>query len=163
VVFAVVITGAPGSGKTATLIGLSDALADTGVAHAVVDVDDVARAFPYPDDAGRLELLRDCCASHRRRGASLFLVAEVVETPAALRDLLDAVGADEHLLVRLVASPAVRRERIIAREPPGWSGLEHLLALSDAHLDGLGEGLVLDTERCGPQELGERIRAALPQ
>jgi hypothetical protein len=161
-VFAVIITGAAGSGKTATLVGLHDALADSGVAHAAVDVDDVAWAFPYPDDATRLEALRDCCASHRRRGASLFLVAEVVETPAALRDLLDAVGAEEHLLVRLVASPAVRRERIIAREPSGWSGLERLLALSDDHIDGLGEGLVLDTERCGPQELGERIRAALP-
>ena len=161
--FAVVITGAPGSGKTETLIGLHDALADAGIAHAAVDVDEVAWTFPYPDAAARLEAVRDACASHRRRGASLFLLAEVVETPAQLRDLLEAAGAEEHVLVRLLASPAVRRARIIAREPPGWSELEQLLEETAKHEDRLEGGLVLDTERSTPRELGERIRAALPQ
>ena len=99
-VFAVVITGAPGSGKTATLTALHDALADAGVANAAIDVDDVAWAFPYPDQAARLEALSDAVASHRRRGATLFLVAEVVETQPGLVALLDAIGTREHLLVR---------------------------------------------------------------
>lgn len=161
--FAVIITGAPGAGKTVTLIGLHDALADAGIAHAAVDVDDVAWSFPYPDAGTRLEALRDAVASHRRRGATLFLVGEVVETGAGLRALLDAIGTHDHLLVRLTASAATRRERIIAREPPGWSELEHLLEESAGHDDRLEGGLVLDTERSTPRELGERIRAALPQ
>ena len=89
-------------------------------------------------------------------------LADVVDIPASLRDLLDA-GAEQHLLVRLVASPTVWRERIITREPAGWSGLKHLLSLSDGDLDGLAGGLVLDTERSAIRELADRIRAALAQ
>ncbi len=54
--FAVVISGAPGSGKTATLTALADALAGAEIAYAVIDVDEVAWAYPFPDDAGRLRV-----------------------------------------------------------------------------------------------------------
>jgi Cdc6-like AAA superfamily ATPase len=78
-VFVVVVTGPPGSGKTVTLAALSDALVRDGVAHAAVDVDEVAWAYPYPDLAQRCEQLHVWCAAHRSAGYETLLVAEVAE------------------------------------------------------------------------------------
>ena len=81
--------------------------------------------------------------------------------------MLSAVGADDHLLVRLDAPVATMRERIVEREPPGWFGLEHLLGevepldRSLAALDGVH--LTLDTERLSLAEVVERIRQARPE
>ena len=104
-VFAVLVTGPPGSGKTVTLTALLDALAEDGIHHAGVDVDEVAWAYPFPDLAQRCEHLRAWRDSHARSGATLLVVAEVIESRAHLADVLAALGADDHLLVRLHANP----------------------------------------------------------
>jgi hypothetical protein len=164
-VFAVVISGAPASGKTATLTALADALAGAEVAFAAIDVDEVAWAYPFPDDEQRLEYLCGAWQAHRRAGQELVLVGEVVETPEALRMLLDAVGAEDHLLVRLEAGLPTLRERIVAREPADWFGLDYILGLVEqsAAFKGLEDThLVLNTEELGPREAAERIRAACP-
>jgi len=126
-VFAVVVTGPPGSGKTVTLEALSDALVKDRVAHAAVDADEVAWSYPFPDLAQRCEYLRVSCAAHRRAGYETLLVAEVIESAAHLDDVLAALGSDDHLLVRLDAPLDTLRLRIIAREPPGWASLDYLL------------------------------------
>lgn len=164
--FAVVLTGAPGAGKSHCLMLLSDTLVDDGIAHAAIDADEVAWAFPFPDLARRTELTAAAWDAHRRAGHELVLVAEVIESDRHLAGLLGALGVSEHLLVRLEARPETLRERIVAREPPGWSGLRHLLdemeryAISLAELDGVG--LALDTEETGAEEVAGRIRAARP-
>ena len=160
--FAVLVTGPPGAGKTATLIALSDALVDDGIAHAALDADEVAWAFPSPDEARRRELLGAAAGAHRADGHELLLVAEVVETDADAAALLAAVGAGEHLLVRLDAPVELLRERIVAREPPGWSGLEHLLGEAERGLGELEGALVLSTEEMTSSAIAERIRAARP-
>ena len=165
-VFVVLVTGPPGAGKTVTLTALSDALVEAAVPHASGDVDELAWAYPFPDLPQRCAHLRDWCDSHRRAGRTLLLVAEVIESPAHLSDVLAALGADDHLLVRLEAEPATLRRRIVAREPEGWFGLEYLLNemeqlhLSMAGLDGVH--LVLDTERLTAPQITEAIRAARP-
>jgi broad-specificity NMP kinase len=159
-----VITGAPGAGKTACLTALSDSLVDHEVAHAAIDVDEVAWSYPHPDNHERFVHLKACADSHRRAGQELLLVAECVESPAHLAGLLTAVGADDHLLVRLDALPGTLRARIEAREPPGWFGLDYLLGYAErspAMLATVEAGLVLDTEKLTPAESAERIRAAL--
>jgi broad-specificity NMP kinase len=165
-VFAVIVTGPPGAGKTTCLIALADALIDRQVAHAAVDVDEVAWAYPFPSDGERLVLLGHAWDAHRGAGHDLLLVAEVVESNAHLAELLSAVGADDHLLVRLEAQPATMRERIVAREPAGWSGLEHLLgeveryAVALPKLDGVH--VTLDSERLSPEEEAALIRSERP-
>ena len=164
--FAVVLTGPPGAGKTVALTALSDALVADGVEHAAVDVDEIAWGYPFPTLEQRCEYLRACCESHRRMGHRTLLVAEVIESAGHLRDVLRAIGADDLLLVRLDARLATLRERIIAREPPGWPGLEYLLGETEPlhtalpRLDGVH--LVLDTEQLEPAEITERVRAARP-
>lgn len=166
-VFAVLLTGPPGSGKTVTLTALLDALAEDGVPHAGVDVDEVAWAFPFPDLSQRCEHLRAWRDAHTRAGASLFVVAEVIESPDHLAELLTVLDVDDHLLVRLHASTGSLRARIIAREPDGWFGLDILLdEMERFHatmpsLDGVQ--LVLDTEQFSVQQITESICAARPE
>jgi chloramphenicol 3-O-phosphotransferase len=162
-VFAVVINGAPGAGKTACLMALSDTLVKDEIGHAVIDVDEVAWAYPYPSNAERFALLGASWEAHRRAGHELLLVGEVVESDHELSELLATVGARDHLHVRLEAPPATLRQRILEREPPGWSGLDYLLkemerwAVVLKELDGVH--LALDTEALSPDECAARIRA----
>jgi hypothetical protein len=165
-VFAVVVTGPPGAGKSACLLALTDALVDDEIAHATLDVDEVAWAYPFPSVEQRTVLLAGAWEGHRQAGHDVLLFGEVVESNEHLADLLGAVGADDHLLVRLDATPAAMQERVLAREPPGWSGLEHLLgeveryAISLSELDGVH--LTLDSERLSPEEIAARIRSERP-
>jgi Ni2+-binding GTPase involved in maturation of urease and hydrogenase len=47
-VFAVVITGPPGAGKTSVLSALVDALSDDDIAHAAVEVEMLVWTHPGP-------------------------------------------------------------------------------------------------------------------
>jgi hypothetical protein len=77
-VFVVLVTGPPGAGKTATLIALSDALVDDGIAHAVVDVDDVAWAYPFPSLEQRVfRPIRGPGSPPRRGGARSIACAGI--------------------------------------------------------------------------------------
>ena len=164
--FAVVVTGPPGAGKTACLSALTDALVDDQIAHATLDMDEVAWAYPFPTIEERAGLLGNAWEGHRRMGHNLLLFCEVLESNAHLAQLLESVSAEDHLLVRLEATPAAMRERIVAREPPGWFGLQHLLdeveryAISLTELNGVH--VSLDSERLSPQEEAARIRAERP-
>lgn len=163
--FAVFVTGAPGAGKTTTLTALSDALVDERIPHASGDVDELAWAYPFPDLGGRCEHLRVWAEAHRAAGSDLLLVAEAIESPAHVHALLAAVGADGHLLVSLTAPLDTLRERIAAREPPGWHGLERLLGETEplarvaAELGGVH--LVVDTTTATTPEVAGRIRDEL--
>ncbi len=163
---AVVVNGAPGAGKTACLMALSDALVKDEVSHAAIDADEVAWAYPYPSNQDRFELLRASWEAHRRAGHDLLLVAEVVESTDELVALLEAVGTDDHLHVVLESSPPTLRRRIVEREPPNWSGLDYLLREMERYavvlkeLDGVH--VVCNTEQLTPDEVTARIRAARP-
>lgn len=164
--FAVVVTGPPGAGKTASLTALSDALTDDQIAHAAIDVDEVAWAYPFPDLMQRCGHLRASCDAHRRAGHDLVLVAEVIESPAHLEDVLASVGADDHLLARLEATPATLRQRIVAREPPGWSSLAYLLDYAERTLVSLASleaHLVMSSEALTTSQITDRIRSARPE
>lgn len=163
-VFVVLITGPPGSGKTVTLTALHDALAEDGIAHAGVDVDEVAWAYPFPDLGQRCAHLRAWRESHARAGASLLIASEVIESGAHFSDVLSALAAEDHLLVRLRADPATLRARIVAREPDGWFGLGRLLDETErlqATLPSLeGVHAVFDSEQLTVPEIVAAIRAA---
>ena len=75
---------------------------------------------------------------------------------------MQAVGADEYLLVRLEARPATLVERIIDREPESWSGLPGLVAHARqlaASMPALRDvDLVVSTEGQRPETVAQRIR-----
>jgi broad-specificity NMP kinase len=165
-VFAVVITGPPGAGKTSVLTALADALSDDDIAHAAVEVEMLVWTHPALTDEQWARQLRVACELYREAGHQLLLVAQTLENEADVNELLDAVGADAVFRARLAAGPASLAERIIEREPAGWSGLsglvEHAQELA-ATMPGLpGFDLVLSTEGERAEDVAARIRAARP-
>jgi chloramphenicol 3-O-phosphotransferase len=165
-VFAVVITGPPGAGKSSVLTALVDVLSDDEVPHAAVEVEALVWTHPALTDEQWARQVRTTCALYRDAGYRLLLVAHTLETDADTAELLDVVGADEVLLVRLEAEPATLVERLTEREPSSWSGLPGLLAhtqeLATAMAALTSVDLVLSTQGQRPEEVAARIRAARP-
>ena len=93
-------------------------------------------------------------------------MAEVIESPSHLVDVLNSLGVDDHLLVRLDGALETLEARVIAREPPDWFGLDWLLAetpklqIALAELDGVHA--VLDSENLTLTEVVGQIRSARP-
>ena len=164
--FAVVLTGPPGAGKTSVLTALVDALSDDDIAHAAVEVEALVWTHPAVAREQRAHHVRATCELHRQAGHRLLLVAQTLETDADVTELLAAAAADQVFLVRLEARPATLVRRIVEREPPTWSGLDHLvehaqeLAASMPALSGVD--LVLSTEGERAEDVAARIRAARP-
>jgi len=165
-VFALVITGPPGAGKTAVLEALTDALSGEDVRHATVEVEALTSAHPPLDDDQWPAPVEAVCALYRRFGYELLLVTATVESDADLRGVLAAIGADEHVVVRLHAETSTLRRRIIEREPDTFTELDELVATAVrlgpviAGLDGVA--LALSTEGERPAAVAERIRDAWP-
>jgi len=165
-VFALVITGPPGAGKTAVLEALTDALSADDVRHATVEVEALTSAHPPLHDDQWPAPVEAVCGLYRQFGYELLLVTATVESDADLRGVLAAIGADEHVVVRLHAEPATLRQRIIDREPDTFTELDELLAAAArlspviADLDGIA--LALSTEGEPPAAVAYRIRDAWP-
>jgi hypothetical protein len=165
-VFAVVITGPPGAGKTSVLTALVDALSDDDIAHAAIEVEMLVWTHPALSDEQWARRVRMACEFYREAGYGLLLVAQTLETDADVAELLAALGADAVFLVRLEAKPASLVERIIEREPSSWSGLsglvEHAQELAGTMPGLAGVNLVLSTEDQRAADVAARIRAARP-
>ena len=131
-----------------------------------METEALTATHPPLDDAQWLAHVQAACRLHRDHGQRLLLVATTVESGADLDGVLSAVGADEHVVVRLEAEPATLARRIVVREPKGWSGLDELVAASArlgpviAGLDGIE--LALSTEDARPSDVAARIRDAFP-
>lgn len=164
--FAVLITGPPGAGKTSVLTALADALSDDDMPHAAIEVELLEWAHPALTDEQAMCHVATMCGLYREAGRRLLLVAQTIETDADLVRLREAVGADEDFLVRLEARPTTLAARITAREPESWSGLSDLvehaqeLAVSMPALNGVD--LVLSTEGQRAEAVAARVRAARP-
>jgi hypothetical protein len=165
-VFAVVVIGAPGSGKTSVLTALHDALADDDVAHAVIEVEALAWAHLPISDAQSFQHLASLCDAYKAAGCELFIVGATATSVDYLAGVVSAVEADEYLVVGLDADPRTLRKRIVAREPPEWSGLPQLLdavdeiALTTRSLEGVE--LLCSTDEASPTAVAEQVRQARP-
>ena len=164
--FAVVITGPPGAGKTSVLTALTDALSDDDIAHAAVEVETLVWTHPALTDEQWRRRSGSTAGSIATRATRLLLLAHTLETDDDVAELLAAVDADDSVLVRLEAQPQTLVERIIEREPASWSGLpglvEHAQELAISMPDLAGVDLVVSTEGQRPEDVAARIRAALP-
>ena len=89
---ALVVTGPPGSGKSAVAGALHDALGDEGVRAAFIEVDELERSYPPIGRERALRHLALLCDSYRAAGFELLLVTATAEDDAYLADTLAATG-----------------------------------------------------------------------
>lgn len=162
---AVVLTGAPGSGKSSVLDALSTLLEIDGTAFGALESEHLARGFPWPAASEWLPQLAAVIALQRQAGRDLFLVAATTETPVELHDLIGAIGADRVIVVCLRAPPDVVAQRLTIREPDVWPGkgplIEHARGLALAIPAIRQIDAVLDTNGRQAAEVAAAVRELL--
>ena len=125
---AVVLTGAPGAGKSATLQALAALLAREGVPFGAIEAEQLAWGSPRLSVAEAAEQLAAVLAFQRRAGRRLFLVAAGMKTEAELAAIVAAVEAERLLVIGLAARPETLSARLRQRETSERRGDETIVA-----------------------------------
>ena len=163
--FALVLTGPPGAGKSEVASSLHDSLGEAGVDAALLEVDALERSYPPLDRERSISHLATLASSYREIGTDLLIVTATIANDAYRQAVFEATGADRHVLIRLEAEPGTLRERLLAREPPGWDGLPELLnasrALAASMKDLPGVDAVLSTQGDQPAAVAAQAEAVL--
>jgi hypothetical protein len=161
---AILLIGSPGVGKSTTVTLLADTLEAEGIANAVVEVESLARAFPYPPLAQALAALPRVVELHRDAGQHLLLAVATPENQGELDAVLGALGCADVTVVRLTAPSETAVTRVTAREPADWPGLPPLRDTArdlGARLDALARvDRVIGTDEATPAEVVAAVRAA---
>jgi hypothetical protein len=163
-VFAVVITGPPGAGKSAVATALHDALGDDGISNALFEVDELERRYPPPARDVTFGLVAHVAASCWDGAYPILVVTATIEDAAYRDGLLAAIGAHDVVLVCLTASPALLESRIRGREPADWRGVEGLVASARrlaATMPSPAADVVVETDELTPPQAAARIRVEL--
>lgn len=122
------ITGAPGSGKTAVASALGTLLERDEVHYGGIETDQLSWGWPWLSLAECLVQLRALVELQLEAGRRLLVVVATVETPTELDAVLEAVGAGRRLVVCLSAPADVLAQRVSDREPDDWPGKAPLVA-----------------------------------
>lgn len=117
-----VVTGTIGAGKSTIAALMSEILHERGVRHALVEVDWLGEVYPAPDPSDpysndlAMKMLSTIWPQYLEAGITRAIVTMTLENQQELDDLAAAMGQPPVTVVRLLASPETRKERIAARE-----------------------------------------------
>ncbi|HUA48622.1 MAG TPA: hypothetical protein VMA77_25545 [Solirubrobacteraceae bacterium] len=132
---ALILTGAPGAGKSSVLDALSTMLELERVPFGAVETEQLARGWPWLRASEWMPQLAAVIDLQRQLGRETFLVVATTETEQELRAVIDAVGADRTLVACLSAPPPLVACRVYEREPDEWPGklalIEHARKLAE--------------------------------
>lgn len=145
----VLITGAPGAGKSSVLDALCTLLEVEGIEHGAIESEQLTRGFPPLSNAVLAEQLAAPLELQRAAGRRLFLIAFTAERNGEIEAVLRAAGAEGHLVACLAAPAELLADRLARREPDDWPGkaglIEHARELAAAAPGLKGIDLILDT------------------
>ena len=115
------ITGPLGVGKTTIALEVSSLLEQADISHAVVDLDSLAWCYPRPvddrfNDRLAFRNLAVVWANYAATGIQRLVIARVIEAKWELEWYHAAVPDADITIVRLRASEATLRGRVISRE-----------------------------------------------
>ena len=147
---AIVITGAPGSGKSSVTQAFTTLLDNAGIAHGAIESEHLAWGTPWLSEAEMCEQLAALVRLQRGYGRRLFVVVATTETQEDLDGLLAAIGAERSLVACLRAPGDVCAVRVLEREPERWAAreslAEHARELAAVIPELPGVDVVLDTD-----------------
>jgi GTPase SAR1 family protein len=164
-VAALVLTGAPGAGKSSVLEALTTLLELRGVPHGAIESELLARGVPLLPARDWTTQLAAVLQIQRAAGRETFLIAATTQDARELAGVIGAAAADRSLVVCLRAAEATVAARLQVREPDAWPGKAELvtrargLATSIPQIDGID--LVLDTEGRDADEVAAQVLAAM--
>ena len=164
-VSAVILTGAPGSGKTSVLVELGTRLEIDGHPYGATESEQLAQGSPLLGDEEWIPQLAAVLRLQREAGRRLFLIAATVESAAALRGVVAAAGADKTLVVCLRADAETLEARLDEREPLWWPGKQPLIERARGMAERVpalpGIDLLIDTESVDRDEAVAQVIGAL--
>lgn len=159
-----IVTGPVGAGKTTVATAISAELERRNVAHAWVDVDQLAQCFPRPvDDPFHARLvirnLSDICRNFVDAGAGRLILPYVIEDAAGRAAIAATIPDSELTIVRLTVQPETVAARLRGRES-GESLEWHLRRAPELtrilERNGIGD-VVVATDGKTPGELAVEI------
>jgi hypothetical protein len=125
---ALIMTGAPGSGKSSVLDALSTLLEIDTTVFGAIESEQLARGWPWLASSDWLPQLAAIIALQHSAGRDFFLVVATTETQRELQGVIEALSVDRVIVVCLEAPPDVVASRIADREPDTWPGKAALIA-----------------------------------
>ncbi len=123
----VILTGAPGSGKSSVLDALGSLLEADEIPFGAIETEELARGWPWLTPEQWMPQLSSSVEFQREAGRTTFLIVATTETEAELRTVIDAVGAEPAVVVCLTAPPQLVARRVAEREPDYWPGKASLI------------------------------------
>ncbi|GAB3531009.1 hypothetical protein GCM10027403_00680 [Arthrobacter tecti] len=163
---AIFINGTVGAGKTTAAEALGRMLEHEGVAHAIIDLDEIRRAWPAPSGDRfnhELELtnLTSLVANYAATGIETFVLAGVLQDEREIPRYREAVGGRRLLIARITAIEAVRKARIRARhttDPVGELWHLHRTVELENILEQLQlDDVVIDFTSATPAAIAEQV------
>lgn len=122
------LNGTVGVGKTTVAVCIGNALQQLGIAHAVIDLDAIRRAWPAP--AGdrfnhELELvnLASLVENYVEAGIGTFVLAGVIEDAGEIRRYRHALRGRRLRVCRITAPESVLKARLTSRHRDDPDGL----------------------------------------
>jgi hypothetical protein len=162
---ALILTGAPGSGKSSVLEALSTLLEVDGVAFGAMESEQLAWGWPWLAVSEWLPQLAAVISLQRAIGRRLFLVAATTETQLELQGVIDALAVDRVIVVCLLAGPEAVATRIADREPDAWPGkaplISHARVLAQSIPSIAGIDAVICNEGRSPVDVAAEINVLL--
>jgi adenylylsulfate kinase-like enzyme len=162
----IVITGPGGVGKTTVAFEVCRRLEAAGVAHAMIDADELDRVFPAPaDDPDKANLTRRnlaaVWANLRSAGAPrLILTMVAASIDDELPQVRQAIPGASITVVRLRASEHDLLKRVRRREVGSGYNYQAPRTIRQAHLmqrESAGDRLVVDTSGRTVGEVAQEI------
>ena len=114
---ALILIGGPGSGKSSVLDALGTMLEIDDVQFGAIETEQLARGWPWLNPAQWMPQLEAVIELQRRAGRQRFLVAATTETEQELRAVVNAVAAEQVVVVCLSAPADLAARRVAEREP----------------------------------------------